>query len=138
VTNGPTARLLTPTLTSGNDAISDLMTALRAALNGSGPALALLGPEGRIHPEPAELGPTDDDPADPTAVAVTTSGSSGVPKTVLLSAAALLASAGATHDRLGGPGQTDRFRGQFPWRRALQAVSNPITAASRVEPGAVS
>ncbi|GIE84692.1 Flavoprotein [Actinoplanes regularis] len=40
--------------------------------------------------------------------------------------------------RFGGPGQTDRFRGQFPWRRALQAVSNPITAASRVEPGAVS
>jgi phosphopantothenoylcysteine decarboxylase len=40
--------------------------------------------------------------------------------------------------RLGGPGQTDRFRGQFPWRRALQAVSTPITAASRVEPGAVS
>ena len=40
--------------------------------------------------------------------------------------------------RLGGPGQTDRFRGQFPWRRALQAVSNPIAAASRVEPGAVS
>ncbi|HEU0127964.1 MAG TPA: flavoprotein, partial [Pseudonocardiaceae bacterium] len=26
--------------------------------------------------------------------------------------------------RLGGPGQTDRFRGQFPWRRALQAVSS--------------
>ena len=40
--------------------------------------------------------------------------------------------------RLGGPGQTDRFRGQFPWRRALQAVSNPVTMGSRVEPGAVS
>jgi phosphopantothenoylcysteine synthetase/decarboxylase len=36
--------------------------------------------------------------------------------------------------RLGGPGQTDRFRGQFPWRRALQAVS----AKTRVEPGALS
>ena len=40
--------------------------------------------------------------------------------------------------RLGGPGQTDRFRGQFPWRRALQAVSNPVIANSRLEPGALS
>ena len=37
---------------------------------------------------------------------------------------------------LGGPGQTDRFRSQFPWRRALQAVSGQV--ASRVEPGALS
>jgi phosphopantothenoylcysteine decarboxylase len=40
--------------------------------------------------------------------------------------------------RLGGPGQTDRFRNQFPWRRALQAVSGPVISNSRVEPGAVS
>ena len=39
--------------------------------------------------------------------------------------------------RLGAPGQTDRFRHQFPWRRALQAVSNPVTMSSRVEPGTV-
>jgi phosphopantothenoylcysteine decarboxylase len=39
--------------------------------------------------------------------------------------------------RLGGPGQTDRFRGQFPWRRALQAVSSPVSMSTRVEPGAV-
>ncbi|GGK88190.1 flavoprotein [Mangrovihabitans endophyticus] len=39
---------------------------------------------------------------------------------------------------LGGPGQTDRYRNQFPWRRALQAVTNPMIANSRVEPGAVS
>jgi phosphopantothenoylcysteine decarboxylase len=38
--------------------------------------------------------------------------------------------------RLGGPGQTDRFRGQFPWRRALQAVSSPVSmsSSSRAEP----
>jgi O-succinylbenzoic acid--CoA ligase len=54
---------------------------------------------------PIELSGLDDDPADPTAVAVTTSGSSGAAKTVLLSASALLASAGATHDRLGGAGR---------------------------------
>ena len=108
VTNGPTARLLIPTLTSGDDAFHALLPALRAALNGSGPALRLSG-AGDQSPdwnrsEPAELAASDDDPTDPTAVAVTTSGSSGVPKTVLLSAAALLASAGATHDRLGGSG----------------------------------
>jgi phosphopantothenoylcysteine decarboxylase len=40
--------------------------------------------------------------------------------------------------RLGGPGQTDRYRNQFPWRRALQAVSAPAISNSRVEPGAVS
>ena len=40
-----------------------------------------------------------------TAVLVRTSGSSGVPKVVALSAEALQASAAATHDRLGGEGQ---------------------------------
>jgi phosphopantothenoylcysteine decarboxylase len=38
--------------------------------------------------------------------------------------------------RLGGPGQNERFRSQFPWRRALQAVSVPVVSNSRVEPGA--
>jgi phosphopantothenoylcysteine decarboxylase len=38
---------------------------------------------------------------------------------------------------LGLPGQNDRFRGQFPWRRALQAVSGPMVSNSRVEPGAL-
>jgi len=40
--------------------------------------------------------------------------------------------------RLGAPGQNDRFRGQFPWRRALQAVSSPVPANRRLEPGALS
>jgi len=119
VTSDHPARLLTPALTSGDDAVYALIPALRAALNGSGPALSLRGKNDRIPgpegpatvtpgapglDEPVELGPDDDDPADPTAVAVTTSGSTGVPKTVLLPASALLASAGATHDRLGGGG----------------------------------
>ena len=46
--------------------------------------------------------PVEDDDC---AVVLPTSGSSGEPKAVLLSAAALTASAQATHDRLGGPGQ---------------------------------
>jgi o-succinylbenzoate---CoA ligase len=105
VSSGPSARLLTPALTSDDDAVLELLPALRAALNGSGPALWLHGKADPIAgPGPVELRPGDDDPADPTAVAVTTSGSSGVAKTVLLPASALLASAAATHDRLGGAG----------------------------------
>jgi O-succinylbenzoic acid--CoA ligase len=72
---------------------------LRAALNGSGPALAPAGPE-----QPP-LRPGEDDPDDPTALVLATSGSSGPAKQVLLPSSALLASASATHDRLGGPGR---------------------------------
>jgi phosphopantothenoylcysteine decarboxylase len=42
------------------------------------------------------------------------------------------------HGEFGGPGQTDRFRSTFPWRRALQAVTAAVIPNSRVEPGAVS
>ncbi len=42
---------------------------------------------------------------DDVALVVTTSGTTGAPKGALLTAGALTASATATHDRLGGPGQ---------------------------------
>ena len=42
---------------------------------------------------------------DDIALVVTTSGTTGAPKGALLTAAALTASAAATHDRLGGPGR---------------------------------
>jgi O-succinylbenzoic acid--CoA ligase len=79
-------------------AATELMRALRAALDGSGPAVLprpaadpVLGPDG---PVPSGI-----------AVVVATSGSGGDAKGVLLSAAALRASAAATHARLGGPGR---------------------------------
>lgn len=50
------------------------------------------------------LGEGEDDTDDPTALAVGTSGSTGMAKFALLPASALLASARATHARLGGPG----------------------------------
>ena len=34
--------------------------------------------------------------------------------------------------RLGDPGQTDRLRPHFPWRRALQSVTDPMVAGSRL------
>nr|WP_264037559.1 o-succinylbenzoate--CoA ligase [Mycolicibacterium hodleri] len=45
-----------------------------------------------------------EDVDDDVAVVVSTSGTTGVPKGAMLTAAALIASASATHDRIGGPG----------------------------------
>jgi O-succinylbenzoic acid--CoA ligase len=92
----------------GQEVLTGLLPALRAALNGSGDAVL---PHSADRPPPSALrageplGPQEDDPHDPTVAVVATSGSSGTPKGVLLTASALLASASATHDRLGGPGR---------------------------------
>ncbi|TBN58445.1 o-succinylbenzoate--CoA ligase [Glaciihabitans arcticus] len=73
----------------------DFVPALRAALDGSGPAVfAGEAPAGL----PAEV-------ARRVSVVVQSSGSSGRPKRVALSADALLASAAASESALGGPGQ---------------------------------
>lgn len=72
-------------------------TALARALDGSGPPLAPVAAD-----TPArDLGAVDDD----VALVVTTSGSTGEPRAVALTAGALRASADATAERLGGPGQ---------------------------------
>lgn len=68
----------------------DVLRGLRAALHGAGPALGL----GLVGPYPGEVPPG-------TAVVVTTSGSTGVPKSVVLSRDALTSSALATADRIG-------------------------------------
>ncbi|MGN6742532.1 MAG: AMP-binding protein [Amnibacterium sp.] len=77
---------------------ADLTVALRAALDGSGPAILPLAPDA---PRPTDLPATV--PV-ATAVVVATSGSSGTPKRVVLPTAALLTSAAATESALGGPG----------------------------------
>jgi O-succinylbenzoic acid--CoA ligase len=80
-----------------------LADALADALDG-GPAVLPLDAH---HPDLASLraAMAVDEPAEPdTAVIITTSGSTGDAKGVLLSASALRASATATHDRLGGAG----------------------------------
>ena len=89
----------------GADGVTELVGALRAALDGSGPAvLPLPTADPRLAELRARLAPGE--PVEPgTAVVVTTSGSTGEAKGVLLSAAALRASAAATHARLHGPGQ---------------------------------
>ena len=72
---------------------------LRGALDGSGPALAPIGPHDGRAPDVATTVP------DRVALVVNTSGSTGEPRRVMLDAEALLTSACATHERLGGPGR---------------------------------
>lgn len=103
-----TERRLEPLAVPGGPAVLGLLPVLRAALSGDGPAL-LPHPAGSAPPAalaPGEpLADGEDDPHDPTVAVLATSGSTGRPKGALLSASALLASASATHDRLGGPGR---------------------------------
>jgi len=77
-----------------------------------------------------------------TAVVIRTSGSTGVPKAVALSAAALRASAEATHEALGGPGQwlvalpTQLISGlQMLVRSELAGVAPVFAAAGTDGPG---
>lgn len=82
--------------------VTALTAALADALSGSGPA---------VLPVDDARGPAADVAGDPgtvredVALLVRTSGSTGTPREVLLTAGALRASAEATHRRLGGPGR---------------------------------
>ncbi len=80
-----------------------LLPALAAALDGLGPAVLPLPPK----PAQVLAACRPDEPLEQSdiAVVVPTSGSTGEPKGVLLTAANLRASAAATERRLGGPGQ---------------------------------
>lgn len=88
----------------GPESVDELLPTLAAALGGRGAPLALL-PADPADQTLAALRP--DLPVEVSGIAavVTTSGSTGEPKAVLLPAAALRASATATSSRLGGAGQ---------------------------------
>ncbi len=81
-----------------------LAPALSAALSGRGPAVCVVP---SAAPERVLAAARPDQPLerDDVAAVVATSGSTGAAKGVLLTAAALTASARLTHGRLGGPGQ---------------------------------
>jgi O-succinylbenzoic acid--CoA ligase len=83
----------------------EVLAALPAALDGSGPALLSVPDGPRADAIIATMRPELSLECDDVALVVPTSGSTGEPKGALLTAAALLHSARATLDRLGGPGQ---------------------------------
>lgn len=87
---------------SPGSAIGSLLPALERVLDGRDPALVPLAPGDDRTPAAMRVGEAIDDDV---ALVVTTSGTTGAPKGALLAAAALTASATATHDRLGGPGR---------------------------------
>ena len=90
----------------------------------------------------------DDDIDDDVAVVVSTSGTTGPPKGAMLTAAALTASADATHSRLGGPGRwllalpAHHIAGLQVLVRSVIAGRAPVAVSARFDaselPGAVS
>jgi len=109
--------------------IASLTAAVRAALDG-GPA---------VHGLPRL---SDAALPDGTALVVRTSGSTGTPREVALTAAALRASATATHERLGGPGRwvltlppTHVAGLQVVVRSVLAADAGVPAALTAAEPG---
>lgn len=87
----------------GVRAVEELSSALEKALSG-GDVVVPLSTQDPAAPALVKALRPDEEVEPGTAVIVATSGSTGAPKGVLLSADALCASARATHTRLGGPG----------------------------------
>jgi o-succinylbenzoate---CoA ligase len=115
---------------------SALVAALEAALDGGPAVLPLSTTDPRADELRTAMAP--DAPTLPgTAVVVATSGSTGAPKGVELSAAALVASATATHARLGGPGQwlltlpAQHIAGVQVIVRSLLAGTRPVLRGTR-------
>ncbi|KQS73596.1 o-succinylbenzoate--CoA ligase [Modestobacter sp. Leaf380] len=94
---------LVPAPPLGPAVLDDVWPALRAALDGAAPLAVLPAGDGPAAAARAALR-ADEPLEDGADLVVVTSGSTGTPRGVLLSADAVRASATATLDRLGGPG----------------------------------
>ena len=77
---------------------------LEGVLDGRDPAILPVPADARSAELLTEHLGIGDDIDDDVAVVVSTSGTTGIPKGAMLTARALIASASATHDRIGGPG----------------------------------
>src|SRR6478735_355874 len=123
---------------SGTSALS-LLPLLADALGGDGAVLPVPAHDARqISLLTASLRagePIDDD----VAVVVSTSGTTGVPKGAMLTAAALTASAEATHRRLGGPGRwllalpAYHVAGLQVLVRSVVAGTTPVAVSARFD-----
>ncbi|NMR18788.1 AMP-binding protein [Cellulomonas fimi] len=108
-----------------------VLTALRAALDGSGPAVR---PSLRTSAPRGERSP--DEVPDGVALVVETSGSTGEPRAVMLTSTALRASATATDARLGGPAQwlltlpPAHIAGLQVLARSVLAGTEPVVATA--------
>ena len=80
--------------------VAALLTVLQARLDGTGPAVRPVAPD---QDDPAVTEPIV--PAEVAVVLATSGSSTGTGRQVALDTAAVVASAEATHERLGGPGQ---------------------------------
>lgn len=122
---------------SGPEAL-DALPVLERALAGGAP----VRPHAADEP-PAPLPAHDDDLPEDLAVVVGTSGSTGDPKLAMLGAGALAASASATHDRLGGPGQwllalpPYHVAGLQVLLRSVHAGTRPVTTDPGLTPFAL-
>ncbi len=130
----------TLTVPTGPEVVDVVLPALAEALAGGRPLLPLApGPPAVVEATLAALQPELplEDPE--VALVVPTSGSTGEPKGALLTAAAVRASARATHDRLGGPGRwllalpPTHVAGLMVLARALEAGIPPV-AVDRTGP----
>ncbi|NQX16297.1 AMP-binding protein [Rathayibacter sp. VKM Ac-2857] len=116
---------MTRPLASVDPAPEKVLIALRAALDGSGPAVRIAAPGAETR-DPDAVVPQR------VAVVVETSGSSGPPKRVALATSALLTSASATLTELGGPGRwllclpTHYVAGVQVLVRSLTADADPV------------
>jgi len=116
--------------------LEGVRTRLESALRG-GPALMVVG-EGDLVRTGVDPAPTE--VSDATALVVQTSGSTATPKRVCLSADSLIASARATHARLGGPGQwllavpANYIAGVQVLVRSLETGIEPVVVSGAFSP----
>lgn len=124
----PRPARLEPLAVPAGPASLALLPRLSAALRGHAPVL----PHAASTPPPDLPAHDPADLPDDLAVVIGTSGSTGTPKRALLTAAALRASARATHERLGGPGQwllplpAHHVAGLQVLLRSVDAGSTPV------------
>ncbi|MFV0462669.1 MAG: o-succinylbenzoate--CoA ligase [Nostocoides sp.] len=100
----PASDRLRPLPVPAGPAVLGILSHLRQALKG-GTALLPYAAGDASPALPVEIDPDHPGPDPDTALLMSTSGSTGAPKLAMLPAAALLASAEATHTALGGPGR---------------------------------